>query len=150
MAIERVLELYPALIKALNVLITTEKNFMGTVFKNELLSLKNLILLHSYADILSPLNSLTKQFQSKNIHYQEVQVSYQSYISALKYFPRGTLGIRTKSFITSLQKHNNSYVFKTVILKSEDSLKNDRLLDDKDQVDSRYNHCRFGKGDLLC
>ena len=81
------------------------------------------MLLHAYADILSPLNSLTKQFQSRSIDYEEVHTSYLCCLSALRALSQKKLGVRTSGFFDSLTKHaNGRYSFKGIYLKFSASL----------------------------
>jgi len=122
-AIERVIELYPAIIEALQVLNGSDKCITTEMLDQQLKKAWNLMLLHSYADLLSPLNSLTKQFQSLNITFEEVKTAYTTCLSALRSFSQGNLGVRATHFIKAIERdENNNLCFKNITLTCQLSL----------------------------
>ena len=117
-AIDRLLTLYPAVIKALSELYLSEKDFLIESMKIQLSNSWNLMLLHTYADILSPLFSLTKQFQSLDINIENVQTSLSYCILALKSFAEKNLGVRATRFLEGCIHNEGKYSFKDITLVS--------------------------------
>ena len=127
-AIERLLDLYPAVVKALKILEPSKKTLLTSVMITELTKSWNLMFLYTYADILSPLHSLSKQFQRKDITVEEVKTSFSCCVVALRNFTEKKLGLRTTQFLKSCQKNEQGqHSFKNVPLSSNTSFEEESI-----------------------